>query len=476
MSSQISSLLKNCEPFVRGYALLHEKLASSVTSGWGRSPLGGGYELRSHRKTEVARAERCGRTVLLIGRAYDPADSVCDAALVANRILERLEVSFDAALRYVAYLGGRHVVFIYEQGRIRAIPDCHATYAIHASVGEHGALFCSHWTLGAEILGLQADSDVSEFMSSPEYVSPGGKYYPALWGPCIGLRNVFPNCVATFELASGTFAHERFYPFMVLETANPEDVYPHFLDAMKQAVKLCCGSGTALSLTAGGDSRAVLAAAMLSGGLPDDSFAFTYARFNDRSREAFDDVVGASKAAFVAGVRHLVLDLPPADFSCDFHQYYSKSFRIGARFPALTRLYFENLPHDTTILIATVAETGTVFYTKRDNSVPTPAILAEKFTPSAARLRPELLHAFAEYQGWTQFESHRLFNFDWHDLFYWEHRNAKWASVWYAELDLTGFAIAPYNNRRLIELMLSLPEQHRRSRYLQMRIIAEAGL
>lgn len=344
------------------------------------------------------------------------------------------------------------------------------------SVGEHGVLFCSHWTLGAEILGLHADADVAEFMNSPEYVSPGGKYYPALWGPCRGLRNVFPNCVATFELGSGTFTHKRFYPFTALETANPENVYPHFLDAMKQAVRLCSGSSTALSLTAGGDSRAVLAAAVLSGGPLDSSFAFTYARFNDRNREAFDDVVGASKAAFIAGVRHLVLDLPPADFSCDFHRYYAKSFRIGARFPALARLYYENLPHEIAILIGTVAETGTVFYTKRDSSAPTPAILAEKFTSSAARLRPELLQAFEEYQAWTQLESDRLFNLDWHDLFYWEHRNAKWASVWYAEVDLTGFAIAPYNNRRLIELMLSLPEEHRRSRYLQQRIIAEAGL
>src|SRR5690606_16376475 len=93
--------------------------------------LGGGYELRSHRKAEVAKAVRPGRAVLLIGRAFDLADSVRDAELIANRILEKLEVSFDATLRYVAYLGGRYAVFAYEQGRIFAIPDCHATYAIH---------------------------------------------------------------------------------------------------------------------------------------------------------------------------------------------------------------------------------------------------------------------------------------------------------------------------------------------------------
>ena len=474
--AQISSSPVNSEPFVRGYALLRKNFTSDVTSGWRRSAFCDGYELRSHGKTEVARAARRGRTVMLIGRAYDLADGVQDTALLSARILEKLEVSFDAALRYVAYLGGRYAVFVHEQGRIVAIPDCHATYAIHASAGAHGILFCSHWMLGADILGLDANAEAAAFMNSPDYVSPGGKYFPALWGPCTGLRNVFPNCFATFELASGTFVHRRFYPFARIEAARPEDVYPHFLEAMKQAVRSCAGSGAVLSLTAGGDSRAVLAAAMLSGGLSDDAFAFTYARFNDRNREAFDDVVGASKAAFIAGVRHLVLDLPPADFACEFHQYYAKSFRIGARFPALARLYYENLPHDRAILISTVAETGTVFYTKRDHGVPTPAILAEKFTPSAARLRPELLQAFEEYQAWTQFEPERLFNLDWHDLFYWEHRNAKWASVWYAEVDLTGFAIAPYNNRRLIELMLSLPEEHRRSRYLQQRIIAEAGL
>jgi asparagine synthase (glutamine-hydrolysing) len=472
----IPQSLAEREPFVRGYALVHEAVPAEPTEGWRRTPLGDGYDLRSQSRTEVAAASCLGTAIVLIGRAFDLSDGVRDTHVIAQRILEKFEGGFDAALRYASYLGGRHAIFLHTGGRIIAMPDCHATYAILASAGDHGVLFCSHWTLGADILDLPRNMEAAEFMNSPAYASPMGKYYPALWGPCLGLSHVFPNCFAVYDTASGTLSHQRFYPFAALEAQSPDAVYPQFVDLMRRSVALSSEPGAALSLTAGGDSRAVLAAATMSGGLPDDAFAFSYARFSDRHQGAIEDVLGASRAAFAARIRHLVLDLAPPDMACEFHQFYARSFRLGARYAALARLYYESLPHDITILISTVAETGTVFYKERDSDVPTPAALAAKFTTSAARSSPDLIRAFEDYQSWTQFDAGRIFNFDWHDLFYWEHRNAKWASVWYAEADLTGFAIVPYNNRRLIELMLSLPEEHRRSRYLQKRLIAQAGL
>lgn len=475
-SDQLLRSMADNGPFVRGYALMHETLAATSTEGWVGTPLGSGYEIRAHRKTEIVSASRAGNAVVLIGRAFDLSDAVRDSQSIAIRILKKLEKGLNAALHYIAYLGGRHATFLYSDGKIIAVPDCHATYAMHVSAGDHGVLFCSHWALAADILHLARDDDVASFMTSPAYISPMGKYYPALWTPYVGLRQVFPNCFAAYDIASGTLAHERFYPFSALEMVSPETAYPKFRDTLTQSVELSSQPGMALSLTAGGDSRSVLAAAMLSGGLPDGAFAFTYARFNNPHRDTIDDVLGASKAAFSSGLRHLVLELPPTDFASAFHRYYARTFPLGSRFPALARLYYEAVPHDSVVAISTAAETGTVFYEQRDSEVPTPAIMAAKFTTSAARSSPDLIGAFEAYQAWTQFEPGRLFNLDWHDLFYWEHRNAKWASLWYAEVDLTGFAIVPYNNRRLIEIMLSLPEEHRRSRYLQERIIAEAGL
>ena len=76
-----------------------------------------------------------------------------------------------------------------------------------------------------------------------------------------------------------------------------------------------------------------------------------------------------------------------------------------------------------------------------------------------------------EYRDVTAFDPAVFIDRDWHDMFYWEHRNSKWASLWYSEVDMTGFAIVPYNDRKLIEMMLSLPLEHRLSRTLQTHMI-----
>lgn len=463
-------------PFVRGYVLARAGLPAPVIMDWKRVSLGSGYELRFHSKTEVSTVSKNGTCVALIGRAFDLDDQERNADIIAQRILDRLASSPDSAIRYAAYLGGRFALFLLNDEKLMAVPDCHSTYAIHSSVSDSGVLFCSHWTLAADILNLPRADHVLAFMNSKEYVSPGGKYYPALWTPYQHLMQVFPNCVATYDLKSKEFSHKRFYPFGPLPGMSPEEAYPEFLHLMKRSMALSSEPGMAVSLTAGGDSTALLAAALLGEGFPADAFSFSYARFSSPTPEAIADIVGANRTAFDARIPHRVLDLKPVDYSCAFHKFYTQSFPQGARYPSLARLYYEDLPHDRTILIGTIAETGTVFYKLRESKSPTREGLAEKFTPSKAKNNEQLLQAFDEYISYVQLYDSLIYNFDWHDLFYWEHRNAKWASLWYAEVDLTGFPIVPYNNRRLIEVMLSLPEEQRRSKYLQKRLISEAGL
>ncbi|RIV83511.1 hypothetical protein D2V17_13035 [Aurantiacibacter xanthus] len=460
------------DAFIRGYAVLpgqHE-----FTLPWQRLTLGRHFCVHAHPKTEILAVTSGPATLCLVGRAYDLDTGVTTAACARTALNEFQHGGIEAALKYIAYLGGRFAVFIAENDILHAIPDCHATYAIYSFPLNGARAFCSHWMLASEIAGLAPSAEIAEFMNHPDYVETGGKYYPALWTPFANVTCVFPNCHATFDAAAQNFSHQRFYPFEELPTRSVASAYPEFADLLTRSVNLAATGRVALSLTNGGDSRTVLAA--LSRPYADDAFSFTYGRLEALDEGSRDDLLGGNAVAFQARIPHRIFDLLKVDYSCDFHKLYSRSFKNGARFPSLARLYFDELPHDCTIIISTVGETGTVFYKKRDKLTPSPLSLAEKFTNSSAKNHSFILDQFESYIDYLEFFPENIYNFDWHDLFYWEHRNAKWAAAWYAEVDMTGFPIAPYNCRRLIEVMLSVSKEEREARTLQRMFVQEKGL
>ena len=140
---------------------------------------------------------------------------------------------------------------------------------------------------------------------------------------------------------------------------------------------------------------------------------------------------------------------------------YTKSFRYGARFPSLARAYYEELPHDILSLVSTCSETGTGFYRERETKNISADLLARKFSESEIRKNKTLLESFESYIEYSNFRECSLGPLDFYDVFYWEHRNAKWASLWYAEADLSHFTVVPFNQRNIIEVMLSLPFEER---------------
>jgi len=349
------------------------------------------------------------------------------------------------------------------------VPDCAATLAFHYSVTPDGLCGSSHWALTAEAAGAGLDQAAVSFMSSPEYVAPGGKYYPGLWTPYEGVKTLFANNALWSSCVSRSAVQRRFYPFQRLPVRSSASIQAEFEARLTLCTELSIQGTAVFSLTGGGDSRTTLAACVHAN-ICKDLTAFTYIRSESADKAQFDDVFAASRRARQAKVPHLVFPVEAVDFSSDFHKWYAASFPRGARYPSLARAYYEHLPHDCTVLISTVAEIGTVFYAERAEKNPVPAALAEKFTQSAARSSPELIATMSEYIEETGFTEDALYGFDWQDLFYWEHRNSKWGSLWYAEVDMTGFAIVPYNDRRLIELMLSLPIEERRAKVLQKRM------
>lgn len=466
--------------FSRGYFLASRRMVHAALANWRVLRLGSKYlYLDPLTEVDVAylNSESASAAVAIIGMSVDlevePGQSLLNAARAVGAYSSGGEAGL---LRYLAYLGGRFVAVLEAQeGSTMIIPDCHATYSCYVHQPSPSEFFASsHSNLLGAVFELGPDDEAQYIMRHPDYVEPGGKYYPACLTPYSRVSPLFPNCVIRWQ--PGTwYTHRRFYPFpdhSLLQ--QPEDAPAQFRKSFESHVRrIAWFRNVGISLTGGLDSRVALAALGTVSNLS-NHFSFTYYRPSPTAAMAGDLFAGSWLAARL-GLRHQAVHLEAVDYACDFHRMYQVSFGRGARHPALARAYFEQLPHDFISLISLGSETGTMFYRERDAVEVTPEVLAEKFTMSAINRDPVLIRSFERYIEYTEFRVDKFLGLDFYDLFYWEHRNAKWASLWYSEADLAHFTVVPFNQRKIVEAMLSLPSGARRSRailvgYLESRL------
>src|SRR5690606_17190734 len=67
----------------------------------------------------------------------------------------------------------------------------------------------------------------------------------------------------------------------------------------------------------------------------------------------------------------------------------------------------------------------------------------------------------------------RLLGYDHHDLFYWEQRIGRWGWQKFVDGDLGHRILLPFNDRVLLETMLSLPYPQREAKVLLHRLLDE---
>lgn len=461
--------------YTRGYLVSKKATSASVVAKWASIELGG-YFFYFDEKTEIYTWTKANKSIVLIGCASDPEEVSETTQTIAKKISQIFEEKGSiAAIKYIAYLGGRFLSFLVEHYvELQVIPDCHATYACYYSCADE-PLFASHINLLAELGHNDVDEVARGVVVSQDYVSPGGKYYPALMLPYKECSNIFPNNKLVNLYNSRVVECERFYPFddtKIVESPLTENLVNQFNQLLGANIRaIVKDRNFHISLTGGNDSGVTLAA-VIREQLSSQTKSFTY--FNVTSAVGMsDDLFLASNRAYKANIPHKVVELNPLDLSSKFHAMYSKSFRLGARFPSLAKAYYENLPHDILSLVSTCSETGTVFYKDRSENEITPSTLASQFSKSKIKENPDVLMSFEKYIEQTSFSKKRLAGLDFYDVFYWEHRNAKWGSLWYSEADLSHFTVVPFNQRTLIELMLSIPLEQRADKELLKRSMSD---
>ena len=478
--------------FAHGYAVVAGASLPPEVAHWPRVDVGR-FTYATHPRAVVTRTaaepgrpwrRRARAEVVLLGHPVDVATATHDPAVIARSVLAALGESVESAVREVAYLGGRFTAFLHHEDGMTVVPDTHATQPVFWSVEGDGVAVASHSVLVARALGRGPDARALGLYDGIRAVRPKGTIFmPGMTTPWDGVRPLIPNCRLDVRLgrAAPSARLQRFWPFEDrVEDADVDRVYDRFREQILGHLRLLGSFGTVgLSLTAGLDSRVTLAGLLLDG--QRDAFAFTYAspRAVGRDAAVTRDVFGASELAFRAGLPHrLVHWRTPEDCwlpqrAQAFREAYDRSWpekqgSVGAAYSM-----YADLPHDFVELQSNLAETGTTHTRTRTDEPISPRRLAELWLGKVFADHPQYHDDFAVLIDAVDFSAPALRGHDHHDVFYWEHRMSRWAARKFQEGDMSHRVLLPFNDRGLIETMLSLPQPMRAAKVLYGRLLDE---
>jgi hypothetical protein len=385
----------------------------------------------------------------ILGLCIHTAAGLSDNESIAAHLHDALSVSENTFFDQVDELTGTFAILYRLQGRVFVLQDAAACKSVYFHSAADGAFSVSNnATLLAYLHALPPNPDCDIVWSNEDYKHDPSRYLPGLITPFTG---VFP-LTGNHALDCDAGKSKRFFPrrpneTLALTTGLIDEVTDFFL--RQAALVGCLRRPLWLATTGGRDSR--VTAAIFASQPRLRYFSFHMPSINHLT----EDVRIAARLAEIAKVPLSVFELEHYRDSA-----FTSAFQMHSRrgiWPAAAQCYCSEFEDDAIHLRSTVSEIGRIFYSNRTIESTDPVNLARTYTSTPFQHNPLVLHALDMFAQTTNFSKKVFYNYNMHDMFYWEHRNAKWQNVLCAEAEMACDVFVPYNNRWLLNKMMALP-------------------
>ena len=400
----------------------------------------------------TARDDKIG--VGIMGLCVNPFDGLNNNQSIVKRLYESLLVGKKIFYDYVDQLSGAFVVIYRESADVYILQDAAATKAVYYHFNSNGKLaVSSHAAIISRLFRLDFDSRAEEVWKDQYYLKDPSRYLPGLITPYKGLMPLTANN----ELDVTKTRTRRFFPRepLIMKELNDGLVQEISSIMLRQAALIgSLGRPLLLAATGGKDSR--LSAATFSGQPGLRYFSFHMPRTGHLS----DDVRIAQQLADVENKNIDIFDLDKY-WNFDFNKYFGLHSPMGI-WPSAAFCYLNEFESRSIHIRSTVSEIGRCFYGFEKPEVVNPDFLSRYYTKTQFGKSHLVLDAMSEYIEGTDFGNSSIFNYNVLDIFYWEHRNSKWQNVLCAEAEMATDVFIPFNNRELLKLFLSVPQENRR--------------
>jgi len=423
-------------------------------AGWQQVAVGEQLKLTAHPDLVCTQVTDGDRELTLIGHILDPMAADESNADIVQTLLGHF-TSRDALFAATSRFGGRWLLIVVNPDASFLFHDALGLrQAFHTDPAITGALWAvSQPGLAGEVLSLTPDEQALDYMDTQIFRRTSEHRFPATASTFKGLKHLLPN--HWLDLKTGK--SHRYWPIAPVE-ATTLDAAVNRLGALLSGLVRAAASrfDLALSLTAGFDSRLVLAAAR---GVADRLCIMTLRQGRMPDRHA--DLEVPARLLKQLGLSHVVVHAT-STMTPEFSQQFKRNVYLAHdHYGHDAEAILSYFGRSKAALTGSAAEVGRCPFRRK-----LPHADHVRFTPELlAWLEYGSTHPFlvAHFREWL-LDANRQSHVKLLDLFEWEQDYGNWLAMTQLEFDIAWQEIiTPYNCREVLVAMLGVDERYRRA-------------
>ncbi len=466
--SSIQQLLADCPDkrdklFCRGYYFTDsdvEPLAYPFYGIWKHEIILGKWHLLVSPKQTYTIKKQDETTCILIGHAYDPIDGEWQEAVILDHLSRLTQTDFVEKLND---LTGIFTLIVIKGDIVKLIGDATCMQNAFYTSNNGNIYISSHVNLLGDLLSPERNEYVSRLIKY-RFFGLLGNSLPGDLTQFTNIRRLIPNHLVEFTGGGGPIVKRFYWPLKCL--TNIAELADRVSAILHQNLRLIGlkFKQPAISVTGGVDSKTTLACA---NGLYDQFSYFSYVS----NPEELVDANAAKTICEKLGIPHKLYSIPEEDsFFEDIEQtrtlllWNTGNIHANNRNDVRKRHFFEDTTDFDVEVKSWASEIGRAYFSKRFNGrthfgKPTARKCTSmyKFFLHDRKLVRETDAVFREYLE-NYFERHEENPIDWQEQFFWEFRVSSWNGLVITGEHRYSFDITiPYNNRRILALLVSAP-------------------
>ncbi len=432
------------------------------------------YRIYTHKEAYCHLYKGEKETLFLIGHAYDPFTMLWKEEDILKSLYNSLQNGWDSFWDAESNLTGVFCIGVISGKKVVFSTDCAGMQMVYYGTHDGDLYVTSHSKLVGDMLGYSQDPYITK-VTNTKFWHYWGTYLPGDCSPYKELRRNVPNFCVKYNKDVSDMEIERYFPLKAVVETTTEEEYQKTIhelsDIMSNTMKLVAkkwpDKKAAISVTGGRDSMTTVAC---SNGIYDQFGYFSYISNVDESVDAY----AAKQICEELGVEHSIIEIPQDDPMYKDLDTFKKILEcnagcIGANNEndARKRLYFSNNPPCEMEIKSWVNEMGRAWSYNKYNKKSFPKYPKASYIRSMHKLylNPSVIKdtdkVFADYL--KKYYSKEVFdNLSWLELFSWE---LAWSSgegmFLTAEHRISYDITVPFNNRKYVAMMLTVPVSRR---------------
>lgn len=428
----------------------------------------GKYRLLVNPKQKYTMVSQSECTLVLIGHAYNPFQMVSEEVDILNSLI--MKIKNDQAYFWNEFneLTGLFTLIMLKDEKVYVVGDPTGMQTTFYTYQNGKIYISSHTNLLGDLLQLEWDPYIKRLSKYP-FFHLLGNYLPGNLTQFKEVKRLVPNHFICFD-DKGEIVVERFF-WLKKSKKSKDEIVNEVSRLLHNNMQLISEKwkNPAISLTGGCDSKTTLACT-------NDMYSkFSY--FSYTSSEAEDiDAKAASMICEAMGLEHKIYKIPQVDSELT-HIDETRALLLwntGNIIPInendvrKRRLFADTEEFDVEVK-SWASEIGRAYYSKRFagrrnfGKKPTPRACTTlyKFFLHNRKLVKETDEIFKTYLK-EYFEQADDRCIDWQEQFFWEFRVSSWNGLVITGEHRYSFDITiPYNNRYILEMLLSVPIKDR---------------